>query len=157
MSITDHMSREELMQVQSAARIYQERADTALSSWDIRAPAPVLGQPIEKYRRDLAVMLKHQLPEDHKLRKVGYRRLDDDTLGIFEPQLYRAVRDEAYNPNTVPRGEFRRVVETDGNGAKMVRWIGPQCFTKTMGREGRRVVSFRTDQGYVNASGFALR
>ena len=141
-SVLDHMSREQLMQVQSAARIYQERADTALSSWDIRAPAPVLGQPIEKYRRDLAVMLKRQLPEGHQLRKVQFRRLDDVTLDIFERQLYPAVRAEAHNPMTVPVGEFRRVVEIDQNGAKMVKWIGQQSFVREMGRPGRRVVSF---------------
>ena len=43
MSVIDHMSREELMQVQASARVYQERADNALQPWDIRAPAPVLG------------------------------------------------------------------------------------------------------------------
>ena len=156
MAITDHMSRAELMQVQSAARMFQERYDSALSPWDRRAPSPTLGQTVEDYRKETLVKMKKLLPDNHKLR-ISIRRLDADTLNILDPQICRAVRDEAYNPDTVPRGEFRRVVEKDGNGAKMIRWVGPQCFVREMGRPGRRVVSFRTDQGYVNASGFALR
>ena len=141
MAITDHMSRAELMQVQSAARMFQERYDSALGPWDRRAPSPTLGQTVEDYRKETLVKMKKLLPDNHKLR-ISIRRLDADTLNILDPQICRAVRDEAYNPNTVPPGELRRVVETDGNGAKMVRWIGTECFTRQMGREGRRVVSF---------------
>jgi hypothetical protein len=103
------MSRDQLLQMQASGRVFQERADNALQPWDLRAPHPVLGEDIATYRRDLAVKLKRQLPEGHELRKVQYRRLDDATLSAFEPQLYRAVAAEAHNPNTVPRGEFRRV------------------------------------------------
>jgi hypothetical protein len=142
-TVTASMTREQLLQLQASGRVYQERADNALQPWDIRAPAPVLGEDVAKDRRDLAVKLKKQLPEDHQLRKVQYRRLDDTTLSIFEPQLYRAVRAEALNPNTVPPGEFRRVVKVDTNGLKMVEWIGQQSFVKEMGRPGRRVKSFR--------------
>jgi hypothetical protein len=157
MSIIDHMSREQLMQMQASARIYQERADNALSSWDIRAPAPTLGEDPDKYRRDLAVKLKKQLPEAHELRQVQYRRLDDTSLSVFEPQLYRAVHDEARNPNTVPRGEFRRVVNLDANGMKSVEFIGPESFVKQFTRPGRRVTSFRTDHGYIDGRGRPLR
>jgi hypothetical protein len=143
MSIVDHMSREELLQMQASGRVYQERADNALAPWDIRAPHPVLGQRIDEYRRDLCVKLKKQLPEAHKLRQVQYRRLDDQVLSIFEPQLYNAVRAEAHNPNTVPPGEFRRVVKSDANGMKIIEWVGQESFVKAMGRPGRRVQSFR--------------
>jgi hypothetical protein len=145
------------MQMQASGRVYQERADNALSPWDIPAPAPVLGEDISKYRRDLAVKLKRLLPETHQLRKVQYRRLDDAILSAFEPDLYRAVRAEARNPNTVPRGEYRRVVKIDSNGMKMVEWIGQESFIKEFTRPGRRVTSFRTDQGFVDASGRPLR
>ncbi len=151
------MTRNQLMQMQASGRVYQERADNALQPWDIRAPHPVLGEDIAKYRRDLAVKLKKQLPEGHKLRQVQYRRLDDTTLDVFEPQLYHAVRAEAHNPSTVPPGEFRRVVKIDSNGMKMVEWIGQVSFIKEFTRPGRRVTSFRTDQGFVDASGRPLR
>jgi hypothetical protein len=154
---TSKMSYDQLMQMQASGRVYQERADNVLQSWDMRAPAPTLGQDIASYRRDLAVKLKKQLPEGHELRKVQYRRLDDATLSAFEPQLYNAVQAEAYNPNTVPKGEYRRVTEIDSNGLKIVKYIGQESFVKELTRPGRRVVSFRTDQGFVDASGRALR
>jgi hypothetical protein len=112
---------------------------------------------LPKYRRDLAVKLKKLLPGSHELRQVQYRRLDDTTLSVFEPQLYHAVRAEAHNPSTVPPGEFRRVVKIDSNGMKMVEWIGQDSFIKQFTRPGRRVTSFRTDQGFVDASGRPLR
>jgi hypothetical protein len=145
------------MQMQASGRVFQERADNALSPWDIRAPAPVLGEDIGKYRRDLAVKLKKLLPGNHGLRQVQYRGLDDATLSVFEPQLYRAVRAEAHNPNTVPRGEYRRIVKIDSNGMKMVEWVGQESFIKEFTRPGRRVTSFRTDQGFVDAGGRPLR
>ena len=94
---------------------------------------------------------------NHELRQVQYRRLDDTTLDVFEPQLYRAIRAEAHNPSTVPPGEYRRVVKQDSNGMKMVEWIGQVSFIKDFTRPGRRVTSFRTDQGFVDASGRPLR
>jgi hypothetical protein len=126
------MSRDQLMQIQASARVYQERADNALMPWDIRAPHPVLGEDIAKYRRDLAVMLKRQLPENHQLRKVQYRRLDDAMLSVFEPQLLKAVRDAANDPSTVPPGQMRRVVEVDEGGTKIVKWIGQRSFIEDL-------------------------
>ena len=96
MSVIDHMTRDELLQVQASA------ADNALQPWDVRAPAPVLGQDIAKYRRDLAVKLKRLLPENHELRKVQYRRMDDATLSVFERQLYPAVHGAANDATSVP-------------------------------------------------------
>jgi hypothetical protein len=120
----DHMSRDQLLQAQASARVYQERADTALSPWNIRAPAPVLGEDVAKYRRDLAVKLKRLLPANHQLHKVQYRGLDDQTLSVFEPQLFKAVRDAAHNPETVPPGEMRRVEAVDPGGTRYVKYIG---------------------------------
>jgi len=48
-------------------------------------------------------------------------------------------------------------VKTDVNGLKVRHFIGQDHFTKFMMRPGRRVVSFRTDHGYVDASGRGLR
>jgi hypothetical protein len=151
------MTHEQLMQMQRSGRIYQERADNALAPWDVRAPAPVLGQRIDAYRRDLCVKLKKMLPEGHEFKNVQYRALNDSALDALEPQLLRAVHAEAHNPATVPPGEFRRVVETDQGGTRIVKFIGQESFVKQFTRSGRRVVSFRTDQGFVNASGHGLR
>jgi hypothetical protein len=116
-----------------------------------------LGEDIAKYRRDLAVKLKRLLPEAHQLRKVQYRRLDDAILSAFEPDLYRAVHDIAYDRDSVPEGETRRVVQIDSNGMKVVNYIGNHSFVHDFTRPGRRVLGFRTDQGYVTTSGARLR
>jgi hypothetical protein len=133
--------------MQSSARVYQERYDNALSPWDMRAPAPVLGEPITEYRAKLAILAKKQLPPDHQLRKVQYRRMDTAIFDNFEPDLLQAVSRAAYDASTVPPGQFRKVVEADTNGMKMVRWVGPESFVKAMGRPGRRVLSFNTTNG----------
>jgi hypothetical protein len=143
------MSREQLMRMQASARVYQERADNALAPWDLRAPAPVLGQDIDSYRRDLDVRLKKQLPEDHRLRQVQYRGLKNDALDVLEPQLYKAVKDGAYDVSTVPRGELRKVVEIGQDGMKIVKFIGSQSFVLDPSyghRPGRRVKSFLFDR-----------
>ena len=86
------------------------------------------------------------------------RGLPGEALQAIEPQVLNAVIVEANNPNTVLPGEFRQIEERDDFGALLVRrFIGPESFVKQMGRPGRRVVSFRTDQGFVDASGRGLR
>ena len=100
-------SRENLMEVQHAARRYQARVDSALEPWGIRTPGPVLAQPVSDYRRSLLAQAKKQLPEDHQLRRVQVYKLEDDALDIMEPQILREVRAAATRPDSVPAGEFR--------------------------------------------------
>jgi hypothetical protein len=151
------LSYDQAMRMQSSARIYQKRYDDALSPWDMRAPGPTLGEDITDYRAKLAILAKKQLPPDHAMRKVQYRRLDSDVFDNFEPQLLQAVRQAAYDPATVPPGEFRVVPQIDSNGMKINTFIGPESFVKAMGRPGRRVVSFNTSNGPMDASGRFLR
>ena len=151
------MTREQLLRQQSSGRVFQERYDNALQPWDIGAPAPVLGQDIQTYRRDALIEMKRLLPREHELRGVQIRQLSNDALDVFEPQILQACRTEAYNATSVPLGEMRRVVEIDQSGLKIVKFIGQESFVKEMGRPGRRVTSFRTSQGFVDASGRALR
>jgi hypothetical protein len=151
---TMSMTYDQLMRMQSSGRIFQERADSVLQPWDMRAPAPVLGQDIDTYRRDLDVKLKKLLPNNHELRKVQYQGLSNSALDALEPQLYAAVRQAAHNPSTVPPGEFRRVVEVGTDGLKTVSFIGQRSFIHDFGRPGRRVVSFLNQ---YDAAGRTLR
>jgi hypothetical protein len=91
--------------------------------------------------------MKRLLPDDHELRNIQVRRMPADALEVFDPQLCRACRQEAYNPNTVPPGEFRIVPELDSNGLKINTFVGPESFVKQMTRPGRRVLSFNTTNG----------
>jgi hypothetical protein len=148
------MTQEQALEVQRRCRVYQERADQVFEPWGFRAPEAVIGEDPGDYRRRLALLAKKQLPDDHRLRQVQVRRMDDETLNAIEPQLFQACRTEAFNPNTVKPGEFRRVTQTHPDGYKEVRFVGPRSFVFDMGRPGRRVVSFLHQ---YDASGRTLR
>lgn len=151
------MTREQLLQAQASGRVYQERYDQAFQPWGVQAPAPVLGESIEDYRCKLAIKAKRLLPEGHKMREVQFRALRNDAFDIFEPQLLKDCRDAAYRADSVPLGQMRRVEEIDGNGNKIVKFIGRQSFVRDLMIPGRRVLGFRTDQGFMNTSGRFLR
>jgi hypothetical protein len=142
-----------------ASRRYQEYFDSALRHVGVRAPAPVLGQSVNDYRRETLRTLKRtMLPQNHNLAQVNCRGLPTDALGAIEPQMIRACVDAANDPSTVPPGEFRQIEERDETGSlRVIRFVGPESFVKQMGRPGRRVVSFNTHQGRFDASGRAMR
>jgi hypothetical protein len=135
----------------------QERADEAFQPWGMRAPAPVLGVDPDEYRRDLLIKAKKLIPGDNELRHVQVRQLPRDALAQFEDMIYPTCRSTAYSADSVPDGEMRQVVERDSNGLKMIRWIGKESFVKQMGRPCRRVLTFNTPQGPMDASGRFLR
>ena len=143
----------------SASLKFQEYYDTTLRKIGMRAPQPVLGQSCNTYRREVLRTIKRTfLPQNHPLYQVQMRALKADALGALEPQVLQAAVVEANNPCHVPAGELRKVEELDDYGKlKTIKWIGPESFVKAMGRAGRRVVSFRTDHGYIDASGRGLR
>jgi hypothetical protein len=78
------MTREQLLQVQASARVFQGRADQAFEPWGMRAPAPVLGEDPDDYRRKLMILAKNQLPESLELRKITVKRIPNDALDKFE-------------------------------------------------------------------------
>jgi hypothetical protein len=111
----------------------------------LRASPPTAGQSANHYLAEQCRFLKRQfLPQNHPLYKVNYRKIRDDStiLNGFVPQLLEAVVTEAFNPNNVEPGEFRKIERRDEYGqVKFVEFIGPESFVKQMGRPGRRVVS----------------
>ena len=151
------MTREQLLQQQAAGRIYQQRFDDALAPWGTRANAPALGQDLDDYRRDHLVRIKKLLPDGHELGSVPIRQLQPDALAVMEKQILAAASDSAFRPDAVPHGQIERRVQVDENGQKIVHWLGTESFVRELGRPGRKVTSFRTDQGYVGADGRPLR
>jgi hypothetical protein len=151
----DHMTRDQLLQAQASARIYQERADSTFQEWGFRAPAPPLGQDPEAYRRELAVMAKKQLPYGHEMRIKNLRKLPRDVFEVFEPQIFAACREAAKRPDSAAPGEIREIVKINPeNGHKEITFLGREHFVKNMGRPGRLVVSFLHR---YNTSGVAFR
>jgi hypothetical protein len=151
------MTRDQLLQAHASARVYQERYEQAFQPWGMHAPAPVVGGPVDDCRRNLAVKARRLLPEGHEMREVPFRKLADDVLDRFEPQLIKDCGQAAYRADSVPLGQMRRVEETDSNGHKEVKWIGQQCFVRDMMPPSRLVLGFRTPQGFLNTSGRFLR
>ena len=155
MSVMDRMTREQLLQAQASARVFQARADSAFEPWGFRAPAPPLGQDPQDYRRDLAVMAKKQLPYDHQFRKMKVWKMPKDVFEVFEPQIYDACREAASRPDSVAPGEIREVTRINPqNGHKEVHFIGNESFVRDMMRPGRKVVSF---MHRYNTSGVAFK
>ena len=143
----------------SACLKFQEYYDDTLRKVGMRAPQPTLGQTVNDYRRETLRTIKQTfLPQNHPLYAVQMRALKADALGALEPQVLQAAVTEANNPCHVNPGELRKVEEIDQYGqVKTIKFIGPESFVKAMGRPGRRVVSFLTSHGYVDATGRGLR
>jgi hypothetical protein len=142
-----------------AARKFQEFYDNTLRKVGMRAPQPVLGQKVNDYRRETLRTIKRTfLPQNHQFYKMQMRRLPDDVLPGFEPQILQAAVDAANSPVGMAPDELRKIEEFDEYGqVKVIRFVGPDSFVKSMGRPGRRVASFWTEQGPVSASGRYLR
>jgi len=141
-----------------SARLYQEKYDGVLRNVGMRAPEPVLGQDPDSYRRETLRTLKKTFLGNHPLNKVNMRGLDSSVLPPFETQVLDAVVKEAFNPQNVPVGELRKIERFDDYGkVKEILFIGQECFVKDMTRPGRRVASFLTPHGHVDAGGRALR
>jgi hypothetical protein len=143
----------------NASLRFQEYYDATLRKVGMRAPQPTLGTTVNDYRRETLRTIKRTfLPQNHPLYQVQMRALKSDALQALEPQVLQACVTEANNPAHVPAGELRKIERLDEYGkVKTIDWIGREHFTRQMTRPGRRVVSFRTDQGYVDASGRGLR
>jgi hypothetical protein len=141
-----------------ASRKWQEFYQREVEDIGLNIPPPTLGQTTNSYRREMMRLLKKTfIPATHDLYQVQMRGLPADALPVIEQALLPACKTEAFNPATVPLGEIREVVMTDASGLKIRNFIGQESFVKQMMRPGRRVVSFRTDHGYVDASGRGLR
>jgi hypothetical protein len=99
------LSREQILQLQSAARAYQKRYDRAFEVWGLKAPAPAYADSVESvqdYRREQAVRAKKLLPFSDtraaprdstfaELRRLQYWKIPDDAFEVLEPELLRAV------------------------------------------------------------------
>jgi hypothetical protein len=151
------MTREQILQEQASARVYQERYDNALQPWGARADAKPLSQDIYDYRRDHTARIQQFLPEGHELRSIPIHKLAADAYEVYEKQILDAAADSAWRPDAVPKGTIERRTKTDDFGLKIISYLGEESFVREMGRPGRRVASFCGPHGYITASGRPLR
>jgi hypothetical protein len=115
-----------------------------------RARAPVLGEDRTTYRQEQLRAIKRQHLRNHDLYKVNMRGLTGQALDNIEPMVLQAAVDEYWNPRNVPLGEIHERKRMDENGqVRCIEFLGQESFVKFMGRPGRRVTGFRTDQGVI--------
>jgi hypothetical protein len=120
------------------------------------APIPVAGETVGGYRRRaVQTVADSLLPQHHQLAQVNFETLPFDVFKNFEPMVLNDAAVEAVNPLNVPKGQMKMVKVLNNQTGRVEKniWIGQDCFTRQMMRPGRRVVGFRTDQGYVNTTG----
>jgi hypothetical protein len=166
------VTRDQLLQLQSVARLYQERYDKALESWGMRAPAPAIcdsAEAVNDYRREQAVRAKKLLPLSETrvapneptfgaLRRAQYRSMDNTVLDVMEPSLIRAVMAAGKRNDSIPfDAPLREIHETGKNGKKTVRFLGQRSFIHDMKPPVRRVLYFRTAQGPVRTDGMPVQ
>ena len=110
------------------------------------------------YRRHAAQTFADSLlPQSHSFAKMPWLTMDFDVYKNFEGQLLQHAVVEYLNPLNVPKGEMREIKKRLPNGQEVIEFVGQDNFCRFLNRPGRRVVSFRTDQGPVSASGMFLR
>jgi hypothetical protein len=148
------MTRDQILQMNASARVYQERYDNAFQSWGVRAKGPVLGEDIDSYRRDLAVQAKKLLPDDHKYRKVQYRSMRADAFEVMEPELLKAVSEAGRRNDSVRLvAPLREVHERGPNGEHVIKFLGQRSFVEQFKSIPRRVAWFNTPYGRQTTNG----
>ena len=71
-------------------REFQEYYDQALQRVGAKAPAPLLGQKVNDYRRETLRQLKRTfLPQNHELYQIQMRSLEPDVLEYSSHRLFR--------------------------------------------------------------------
>jgi hypothetical protein len=84
-------------------------------------------------------------PTFGELRRVQYRQLADDALGVLMPQLLKAVAVAGRRNDSIPfDAPLREVHERDENGTHVVRFLGQRSFIHDFKSPTRKVISFNT-------------
>jgi hypothetical protein len=113
------LTREQQLQLLGAARHHQAKFNDAYQSWGVNAEAPVLSDSaasVDAYVRNECTRAKQLLPMTDAraadgeptfaaLRRVEFEKLADDALGVFMPQLLRAVSAAGSRNDSVPFDE----------------------------------------------------
>jgi hypothetical protein len=120
----------------------QAKADSIYQGFGKHAPRPLEGELLMDYRKRLATNLKMHSP---RWKTSKLTRLDDETFGNIEDQIYADAATAAANPTDLDVGELRMVTKVDPTtGVRSNVFYGKEHFVKSMGRHGRRVTSFST-------------
>ena len=124
----------------------QARADAVYNAFGKRAPRPLDGENLLRYRKRLAGELKTYSKVWGKADLNAIAR-DDTTFGIAEEQIYADAMEAARNPTDLEEGALRAVVQTDpGTGRITTKFHGKHTFIHGMKSPTRRAVGFNLNK-----------
>jgi hypothetical protein len=117
----------------------QEKADSVLGHYGVRAPSPVASESTRSYRRRLSVYVQARLPPSHELRSIDLvNTRADDVFGAWEKQVYDEAERLHNDSSSVPAGQL---VERDATspGGPVIKEFYGEHFVKGLTRPGRKV------------------
>ena len=113
-----------------------------------RAPRPLEGESLIRYRKRLATHLKKHSAD---WKGVKFSELPEPAFSIAEQHVYADAIEAAAHPVDLQPGEMRPVETTSSSGHRMTVFHGKDSFVKGMGGQSRRVTQFaRPDGTLVN-------
>ena len=121
----------------------QERADAVFHALGQRAPMPMEGETIERYRRRLATKLK---VHSTRLKDLDLNsEVNEKTFSFLEDQVYADALEAARNPVDLGEDELRQITRVDpSTGLRQNTFVGKHTFINSMKRAPRYVVGINT-------------
>jgi hypothetical protein len=137
----------------------QARWDATFSKLDRSCPPQRADESEMNYLRRLSRVGRKYIPRGEDIARVAFdHTLPDDVVPRYSELMRECVERNLMRTDNMEPGTMRAVMITDENtGSKQRCWIGPDSFVKEMGRPCRRVASFSTGHGAMDASGRYLR
>ncbi len=159
------MTSEQLEEQQRGLTVLHARYDGVFEPFGRKAEQPRIGQSARDYRLQNLRVAQRFLPRDDPWSGVSLDGVSNEALAEIERQILRSASKAATRPDDLAHtpaakpdtvSPNMKMVTMKVNGQEVNRFYGQQ-FCKSMGRAGRRVISFLTNHGYVDASGRGLR
>ena len=117
----------------------QARADAVFSAFGKRAPRPLDGETLPRYRRRLASALKAHSPEWQDVNLTAM--VDNTAFDVIEKRIYADALHAANHPTDVEAGDLREITTVNPTtGQRMTRFAGKSTFIVGMKSPVRRVV-----------------
>jgi hypothetical protein len=117
----------------------QAKADAVFQGFGQRAPRPLEGESLLRYRKRLATHFK-KYSDDWK--DVKFSELSEAAFGVAERKVYADAIMAAANPIDLGPGELRPVKSVSSSGHHVTTFLGKESFVKGLGRENRRILGF---------------
>ena len=121
----------------------QARADSVANAFGKRAPRPLDGENLDRYRRRLATGFKEHSPA---WGKIDLNKINDaGAFEIAENQIYADAMSAARNPIDIEEGVLRPITSRDPQTDRLTTtFVGRNTFIKAMKSPVRMVAGINT-------------